>query len=475
MKLLIFIPDGVGIKNYLYSNFFEELKADPGTSIAILSSLPPEEVEELAGIEKGTYPVYGFPGYREGIKERLVREAIRHARLAYHTRRYNNDSFMSYRSNGAGTRSKALLKLAAAIGSAHQLFGYDYILRLEKWYNSIISSRPLEAMEKLLARIKPDVILSTHQRPRDNVPVYEAAKRLGIHRASVIYSWDNVAKSALYTPSEKYFLWSSVMKEQMLDYYPEIPESKLVITGTPQFSFYHNTRFMSSREAFCARYGIPPEKPMVLFSGSDTSTSPYDDELLEDVASVIQRIPVEKRPTLIFRRSPADYSKRFDEVLARYPGIIAMDPVWVNRGTSWNTAIPTRDDIRMLVGLMQHVTLIINVGSTMALDGAIFGKPCMYLAYSPEKHPEFNYGREIHTSDHFRVMKDLDAVVYVHEKSGLDPLINQILEHPETFCPGKKAYLEAVTNNILEEAGPNIIRELKALCGELVGEVEEVG
>jgi hypothetical protein len=137
MKLLIFIPDGVGIKNYLYSDFFDQLLADKEFSISILSTLQKEEIEALANVDKDRVDIYSFPAYREG-KERIFREAIRHARLSYFAAKLNNPSMMKYGSNPWGKKSKWALRVARLLGSLYKPFGYGYIQYLERRYQKQI-------------------------------------------------------------------------------------------------------------------------------------------------------------------------------------------------------------------------------------------------------------------------------------------------------------------------------------------------
>jgi hypothetical protein len=465
MNLLIVVPDGVGIKNYLYSDFLEKLLQSPDFNVSIVTKLDTDFVRNLFdGVELN---IYSSPTYRESVGELLLRESVKYARLKYFANRLKNHTILGAVSKGGTTAKKLLLTCTKWIGSLLFLSGYSSILAAEKRYWKLLSKKDLSDFQSLFRQVKPDIILTTHQRPVDNIPMYEMARRLGVKTTSVIYSWDNVSKAALNARADIYFIWSGNMLEQMKTFYPEIDERRIRITGTPQFSFYRNSLYHTSREVFCESFRIDPARKMVVFSGSDTRTSPYDPDLLNDVISVIKTMPVEDRPVLVFRRSPADFTGRYDAVLQQHPEIVSIDPLWINNGSSWVTAIPTRADIRNIVGLMQHCSLIINISSTMALDGAIFDKPSIYLAYAPESAPHFDYAKKIHVEDHLKVLRDIDGVAYVHKKEMLAQTIKGILEKPDEYCKDRKVFLKRVTDNIITEAADNMISELRSLVPQV--------
>jgi hypothetical protein len=463
MVLGIIIPDGIGIKNYLYTRIPKLFLQNPANRIIFISSKFDESL--MNSIVEPLGPqvsLVTLPAYKESITNRLLRDAITFARLKYFARKLKNPTILKAAPNASTWKGKLLNKLASCIGSISAK-SYSAIEAMEKWYTSRLSMIDVTPQIKILTDYKVDTIISLHQRPMVNIPMYEAARRLAIRRTCVIYSWDNVSKARLFTPSDVYMLWSQYMFDQMRLFYPEIPKEKLHITGTPQFSFYFNADYISTREAFCEKWELPVNRPFILFTGSDQKTSPYDPYLLRDCAEAILSIPEDERPGLIFRRTPADFSGRYDWVLDKYSWIKKMDPLWLNKGTDWTTAVPTQADIENIVGLIQHCAMVINVASTMALDAATHNKPCLYLSYNPKEAREKGLPlyNTTHDEDHFKVLKGIDAVAYVEHEDALLPTIKKALVAPDTIATGRKKYLYLITNDLHLTAEESIVRLLE--------------
>lgn len=463
MVLGIIIPDGVGIKNYLYTRIPKLFLQNPANRIVFISSQFDEgllnSIVEPLGAKAS---LVTLPAYNESTTNRLLRDAITFARLKYFAQKLNNPTILTAAPNASNWKGRLLQNVTSTIGTLAAT-SYQSIEAMEKWYSHKLSTIDVDEQSQLLVRHQINTILSLNQRPMVNIPMYEAARRLGIKRTCVIYSWDNVAKARLFTPSDVYMLWSQYMFDQMQLFYPEISKEKLFITGTPQFSFYFNDDYRSNRDAFCEKWALPVNRPLILFTGSDHKTSPYDPYLLRDCAEAILSIPEDKRPALIFRRTPADFTDRYDWVFDKYSCIKKMDPVWLNNGTGWGSAVPTQADIENIVGLVQHCAVVINVASTMALDAATHNKPCLYLSYHPKEArdkgmPVYN---TTHDEDHFKVMKDIDAVAYVEHEDALLSTIEKALTAPDTIATGRKKYLHVITNDLYLTAEESIVRLLE--------------
>ena len=112
----------------------------------------------------------------------------------------------------------------------------------------------------MLRQLQPDVLFSTHQRSLDGSVVVEAARSLEIPTLGAVYSWDNLPKARLLVRTDRYVLWSEFMKQEMATYYPEIAETRLFVTGTPQFEFYFNPSLRQERGDFFAEWGLDANK-----------------------------------------------------------------------------------------------------------------------------------------------------------------------------------------------------------------------
>jgi hypothetical protein len=116
-----------------------------------------------------------------------------------------------------------------------------------------------------------------------------------------------------------YFVWSEHMKNELQYYYPDIKESQIFITGTPQFEPHYEKQFLNTKEVFFNQNGLDLSKKYICFSGDDVTTSPNDPHYLLDVAKAVEQLNAKGHNLgIIFRRCPVDFSNRYDFVSEKY-------------------------------------------------------------------------------------------------------------------------------------------------------------
>lgn len=457
-NILFVVPDGVGIRNYLYSSIISHIKNH--ANIHFWTPLPKtavEEVEKLHSIIIG-YTQISLP--KESVLTRLYREAAIYARLLHNSKILENATILSnWSKTKKSIKLKTLYFLAESIGKRASK-KYDRILALETKSEKLWDRKIIEYYKEQLELLKPASIFITHQRVAFLNPICIAAKELEIKVICAIYSWDNTPKASLAIKAHKYFVWSQYMKDELSLLYPEIDAKNIVVTGTPQFEFYFDKDRIISKADFAKNYNLDSSKKWICFSGDDVKTSPFDPAYLEDIVEAVNQIPSEKRPHIIFRRCPVDVSDRYNLVLSKFSEIItSIDPVWNTDVKSWGAVYPKIDDINLLVNLAFHCELVINVGSTMAHDFAVFNKPCFYLNYDQFEVSEWSVDT-IYKFQHFRSMGQLDAVGWLNSKAEIKEKLENALQNPESVAKDKQAWMKVIVNHPLDKNAQLIANRL---------------
>ncbi len=425
-KLFIVLPDGVGIRNYLYSNIFNKFNEN----IVLFHNLDLGTIDYLKNFNN-SYNNISIPNYNESLKEKYLRELICLSRLYYNSNKVNNKSILTNWVWKQKTFSKKIFYKWIEF-QAQFYSNYDSILKLESKYQKEIRKNPFyKEVKVLLQKENPKSIICTHQRGLKMPTIFAAAKDLGIPTTTVIYSWDNLPKARLALRADNYWVWSAYMKDEMAIYYPEIPQNNILVTGTPQFEFYEDKNNIIDKKLFYDTYNLDIDKKIICFSGDDELTSPDDPKYLEDVAEEITKAGLETQYQILLRRCPIDLSGRFDAVIKKYPNLIKeAAPVWnFNTTSNWATIYPTFEDVKLLVSTAFYSDIVINLGSTMAFDFAMFKKPCVFINYDQKNKINPDWSVEtIYKFQHFRSMKDKRAVLWLNKK---EEIIN--LLHHATF------------------------------------------
>jgi hypothetical protein len=450
-RILIFTPDGTGIKNYLYSNVFKNSSA----TLTLFHNFDDDTLAHLdREISIDTYLT--IPKYKESVREKFLRELIHTARINFNTKAQQNPSIQAFRKRDHKTIKLKLFYAAVSI-SARSFRSYPSILRLERKYDASLRMNTFyHEVKDVLKAHQPDVLFCTHQRALKAPTVFAAAKDLGIKTATVIYSWDNLPKARLALKADKYLVWSEQMKKELETFYPEIVSEKIKVTGTPQFEFFQDEKHIIPKTEFYSKYGLDVNKKLICFSGDDIKTSPNDPHYLNNLAEALSEAGLRSTYQIVFRRCPVDLSGRYDWVIQKFPNLIVnIPPLWNFNSKVWTAVYPQYEDIKLLTSLAYYCDVVMNVGSTMAFDFGMFHKPCIFINY--DHGPLKNWSVDtIYRYQHFRSMPSKKAVYWLHSKAETAQVVTRAIEHPHTEI---KEWFDVVVNHA-DSASENIIKEL---------------
>lgn len=455
-KIFVIIPDGVGLRNFVYSSFPEKAESS-GLQVTYWNQTSKDLTEEglkeikldgkpraftdiykRAKIESelnyfkekfqdSVYDIYKFPAVSSGFKNRLKNTLVR--------------SLVSLNSNKEGT---------------HRL--QDRMEQSER------KSAYYKKCRALLESEKPDIIFCTNQRPLKAIAPVLAANDLGITTCCFIFSWDNLPKATKVINADYYFVWSEWMKNELLTYYTDIDPEKVKVTGSPQFGSHYNSENIIERKEFFEKNGLDSNRNYLCFSGDDITTSPQDHEYLEDVAKAVQKLNSKGGSIgIIFRRAPVDFSRRYDEVISNYKDIIIpIAPLWKKQGEQWNEILPEKEDLILQTNIIAHTFLVVNLGSSMVFDYASYGKPCAFINYNPkgEMPKDVNV---IYNYVHFRSMPE-NAVFMINDKKDItDTILRVIKSKDREVVKNAKVWFEKINRPPLENATERIIGYLQEL------------
>lgn len=451
----IIIPDGTGIRNYLYSKLVKSL-TNLNCEIVLLHSVSQGAINEIEKVHNRTFEAVEIPQFAESVSQRFVRETISYARLMNNKRLTNNDSLLNgWRRKKRSFKQKYFYKFIEFAGKNISK-KYSSIVKYEEKYQQS-AGKNVGQYKQILNELNLDVIFSTHQRAMNAIPLVIAAKQLNIKTIGAIFSWDNIPKARLSVRTDEYVVWSKHMKEEMKIFYPEIPQETIEITGTPQFEFYYNKDNIYSKSDFFSKFNLNPDKKTICFSGDDVLTSPYDPQFLTDIAETIKSKNLNIQ--ILLRRAPVDASGRFDAIVNLYPEIIKVaTPLWnfdKNDTESWQTIYPTFEDVKLLMSTVYHCDAVVNLGSTMAHDFAMYDKPAIYVNYNPVKSLTWNV-ETVYKFQHFRSMGKLNPVLWLNSKGEIQSVLEKALQNPKL---DNKNWLNVISEN-RETASENIAKRI---------------
>jgi hypothetical protein len=463
MNFLVLVPDGVGIRNFLCAPFIDFLSQRG--NVIIWHGLPESAISEHTARYSDNVRWHALPPFPDTPIRRLSRQSRMYSRL-YSQRHAETDQVLRNR-QPSGTLSNRVFKGTAQLlgRMAASSTGMRCLDFCDQWILRRASN--FASFRSFLESQQPSVVFCTHQRAMRAMPAMLAARDMGIPTATFIYSWDNLPKGEMAVSADHFLVWSNFMRDELMKFHPEVVADRVHVVGTPQFEHYFNEAMVLQREVFLPSLGLDPERPVVCFSGSAVPTSPHDPVYLGDVAEALRSFPSKQRPQLLFRRCPVDISNRYDSVLRKYPEIAVSEPAWtIDRNGEWTQIVPTMEDIGLLVNVVRHCDLVVNIGSTMAMDFAIVDKPGIYIYYDP---PQKNGGpliEEVYRLPHFRSVHELQPVYWARSPEHLGELVRRALSNPLEKSRERSLWLRREVMEPFHEASERFSNELSRLVIE---------
>lgn len=458
-KIFVFLPDGVGLKNFAFTNFKDKIEKF-GYSITYWNNTVFPIKEELGFNE------IIIKNAKNHFLSDLCKRGKRRIELKISYLKTQDKNYLAYSIEQSYKGYKNFIKslitdlIVLFFSSAKGLKTLTKLInRLERNTNYY-----KESFNKLSIN-KPSFLFCTNQRPILAVAPILAARDLKIPTATFIFSWDNLPKATLVVEVDYYFVWSNIMKEELQKYYPAIKENQIKITGTPQFEPHYNKNLLKPKEIFFNENNLDLNKKYICFSGDDVTTSPYDEYYLQDLAETVESLNKEGYNLgVIYRKCPVDFTGREDEILKKYNQIIyPINPKWENLGSSWNNAMPLKEDLQLLSNTISNSILVINIGSSMVFDSVIHNVPCAYINYNTEKVNTSLWNiNKIYKYIHFKSMPSKEAVLWVNKKEDYKLIIKDVLNNNYSLKETKN-WFNIITFSPQNNASENIIKEINKI------------
>jgi hypothetical protein len=461
-KILILLPDGVGLRNFAYSEFHAIGKRE--NFEVVFWNNTPFSLSELGFKEikiqnSKSHPLTDI--YKNARKHIELNRFIKITKdRVYDTYRFP----FSFSTLKKAIKSSITKSIIITYSSGKGLREIREKIK-EKERKTLYYHQSLETLQKE----KPEMVFCTNQRPMTAIAPLLAAQQLGILTATFIFSWDNLPKATMVVETDYYFVWSDHMKLELLYYYPYVREEQVFVTGTPQFEPHYDKSNLLSREVFFKNNGLHLNKKYICYSGDDSTTCPDDPKYLSDVATAVRQLNSAGNSLgIIFRRCPVDFSDRFDEVLENNKDIInVIAPKWEKTGEGWNTVLPLHTDLNLQINTIYHTEMVINLGSSMVFDYVAHKKPCAFINYDVTKKVLQNWSvTKIYKYIHFRSMPNNNSVLWIDSPDSITGIIEKGMATNPSVIKDAQQWFEIINQHPPQEASKRIWEGIKTVISK---------
>lgn len=226
---------------------------------------------------------------------------------------------------------------------------------------------------------RPDLLLVTPL-VRDGSPQSDyvrSARARGVRTVFCVASWDNLTnKGLIHERVDLVTVWNEVMKREAVDLHG-VPPDRVAVTGAQPFDHWFGRQPSTSREAFCARVGLSPDQPYLLYLCSSTFVAPNEAPFVRTWVQQLRGAASEalRRAGVLVRPHPqnAEQWRRFDT-----SGLtnVAIHPPMGAAPVDEPSKAEYFDSI-------YHSAAVVGVNTTAEIESAIVGRE-VYTVLAPE-------------------------------------------------------------------------------------------
>jgi hypothetical protein len=278
------------------------------------------------------------------------------------------DESPSLRARGASQAPSLASSLAAAplLGSpiVRPLMGH-VVRGLER------AIPPNDAVAAFLRKEEPDLLLVTPLLyfGSQQVEYVRAARALGIPSVLGVGSWDHLTtKGLIHEQPDRVIVWNEAQRVEAGELHG-IPRDRVTVTGAQAYDHWFSAKPTLSRADFCAKVGVPSDRPLLLYLCSSPFITPYEVPFVRRWIEAIRSSsdPELRQAALLIRPHPQNAQQWQDFDPSAYEAV----GIWPRAGANPVDAEARSD----YYDSMYHSVAVVGVNTSALIESGIVGRP----------------------------------------------------------------------------------------------------
>jgi hypothetical protein len=262
--------------------------------------------------------------------------------------------------------------LASTLAGAPMLGSRAGIAAMRNCVRTLERAVPVNADAlALLRREQPDLLLITPLLyfGSPQVDYVRAARTLGIPTVLGVGSWDHLTtKGLIHEQPDRVIVWNEAQRGEAAELHG-IERGKVTVTGAQAYDHWFTQRPTLTRAQFCAKVGVPSDRPLLLYLCSSPFITPYEVGFIRRWISAIRSSgdPELRRAALLIRPHPqnAQQWQEFDPAAYEAVGL------WPRAGAN-----PVDREARSdYYDSMYHSVAVVGVNTSALIESGIVGRP----------------------------------------------------------------------------------------------------
>jgi len=222
-----------------------------------------------------------------------------------------------------------------------------------------------------LRKEQPDLLLVTPLLyfGSQQVDYVRAARTLGIPTVLGVGSWDHLTtKGLIHERPDRVIVWNEAQRDEAAELHG-IPPGNVTVTGAQAYDHWFTQKPTLTRVEFCAKVGVPADRPLLLYLCSSPFITPYEVGFVRRWISAIRSSndPELRRASLLIRPHPQNAQQWQDFDPSTYEAV----GLWPRAGAN-----PVDRDARSdYYDSMYHSVAVVGVNTSALIESGIVGRP----------------------------------------------------------------------------------------------------
>lgn len=287
--------------------------------------------------------------------------------------------------------------------------------------------------EEVLREVRPDVVLVTPLLyfGSPQVDLVRAARDHGVPVCHCVGSWDHLTtKGMIHEIPDRLTVWNEAQRTEAAEIHG-VPPERVVVTGAQAYDHWFTAAPSTTREAFCAKVGLSPDRPILLYLCSSPFIAPHEVPFVRQWLAALRAAadPRVRTASILIRPHPQN-AEQWRDVTIDDPDVAIHPRAGAN---------PVDTDARAdYFDSMFHATAVVGVNTSAQIESGIVGRPVCAIQTA-------DFAGTQEGTLHFQHLKSVNGGL-LHLAPRLDVHVEQvsaILADPGTYAARSRSFVEA--------------------------------
>lgn len=295
--------------------------------------------------------------------------------------------------------------------------------------------------DEVIKKYNPDLIFSPTIFTINDFRILRYSKKYKIPTIGIIKSWDNLTnKDPLLIWPDWLVVHGEITKREAIEMH-NYPEDKILISGIPSMDVYSRKDIFIPKEKFFKSLSLDPKKKLITYVATGSWQITHELEIIKMLADIVNSDELDYPSQLLVRFHPAYTS--YDEEVRLIPNVIVDRPGEgdLQGPNKWKIYWKFTDKyLKHIASTLLWSDMIINCGSSIIIEAAIFDKPVMNIGFDggvEEKNPWRSVLKYM-SREHLVYITKTGGAPLILNRESLVKTMNAYLKDPSLHKEGRK-------------------------------------